>query len=225
MLTDRVDYVLDHSASGPGGRAVERRPAAERGAAAQLLVLHDRRPRHVRRRLERIRRRPHPARERLPARRLHLARHARRCVARNDRAPAADDVGSITYGNAAELFRHPLPDSGAGNVGPVLDLLIRGARSSTAPARPAGVGDVGVRDGRIVAVGDVDDRAAKTVDATASSSRPASSTCTRTTTPSCSGTRRPARRSLHGVTTVFGGNCGFTLAPAAPDATPTTSRG
>ena len=59
---------------GPRGRGVEGRPAAQRGAAAQLLVLLDRRPARIRR-AGRDRCRPHPRRERLPARRLHLAGH------------------------------------------------------------------------------------------------------------------------------------------------------
>ena len=75
MLADRADFVLAHSGVGPGGRVVEGRPAAERGAAAQLLVLLDRRPVGVRR-ARRDRGRAHPRRERLPARRLDVARHA-----------------------------------------------------------------------------------------------------------------------------------------------------
>ena len=100
----------------------------------------------------------------------------------------------------------------------MLDLLIRDAEIVDGTGAPARRGDVGVEDGRIVAVGDVDDSARrKPLMRRGRRSRPASSTCTRTMTRSCSGTRPRARRCMHGVTTVFGGNCGFTLAPAAPD--------
>ena len=44
MLMDRADYVLGHSASGTREHVLAVGPAAERGAAAQLLVLLHRRP-------------------------------------------------------------------------------------------------------------------------------------------------------------------------------------
>ena len=47
----------------------------------------------------------------------------------------------------------------------VLDLLIRDAQIVDGTGTPARHGDVGVRDGRIVAVGDVDEQASTIVDA------------------------------------------------------------
>ena len=73
MLADRLDYIHDWSGHGRAGLAVDRADA-DRGAAAQLLVLLARRsvdladPRPHRRR-------PHHGRGRLPPRRLDLARH------------------------------------------------------------------------------------------------------------------------------------------------------
>ncbi len=87
-----------------------RRPAPGRGAAPQLLVLHHRRPvddldpRHHRRR-------PHHVRDRLPARRRHLARHPGRVREVFGGLPA-DEIAKITHENAAALFRHPLPPPG-----------------------------------------------------------------------------------------------------------------
>ena len=108
MLADRVDYVLDHSASGH-----RRRPAGATSAgpsevlAEQLLVLHDRRPEHARRRARPLRPRPRDARGRLPARRLDLARHPGARRTSGSAHLPADVVAKLTHRNAEELFRWP----------------------------------------------------------------------------------------------------------------------
>ena len=99
----------------------------------------------------------------------------------------------------------------------MLDLKIAGGEIVDGSGAPRRRGDVGIAGGRIVALGDVPDAARETLDARGKVVAPGFVDLHTHYDAQVFWDGSLSPSSFHGVTSIVGGNCGFSVAPLAPE--------